>query len=89
MLFFSDLDRTLIAGGNEEAGLSEWREFWEQEERSKHNSILCFNTGRCIADYENVLAASLPVPDVLICGDGLEVRFCVDRERGTLELDQE
>jgi len=90
LVFFSDLDNTLVAHGRgDDGGLKAWCAYWEAEERSKHSSVLCYNTGRCIADYEKLLAHLLPTPDVLITGDGLEVRWCVDRERGTLELDEE
>lgn len=87
MLFFSDLDNTLVGRG--EAGFKGWRTYWETTERATHKSILCYNTGRCITDYRRYLEPLLPVPDVLITGDGLEVRWCTDRERGTLELDAE
>ena len=53
ILFFSDLDQTLV--GDDEAGLGEWCTYWQEEERAKHGSILCFNTGRCIKDYETEL----------------------------------
>lgn len=90
LLFFSDLDNTLIAHGRgDDGGLEAWAAYWAAGERLKHGSILCYNTGRCITDYQTVLAHLLPTPDVLITGDGLEVRWCVDRERGTLELDEE
>ena len=86
ILFFSDLDKTLIGG--DEAGLRDWYAYWQEEERDKHGSILCFNTGRCIKDYETELKQLLPVPDVLISGDGLEIRFS-DPVKRTLELDEE
>jgi sucrose-phosphate synthase len=85
ILFFSDLDNTLVGG--DAAGLQEWCTYWQEEERAKHDSILCFNTGRCITDYQKELAPQLPVPDVLICGDGLEIRF--RGQDGTLVLDEE
>lgn len=89
LLFFADLDNTLVAHGRgDDGGLKAWRAFWDAEERSKHRSVLCYNTGRCINDFETILAHLLPTPDVLITGDGLEVRWCVDRERGTLEKDE-
>ena len=87
MVFFSDLDKTLVGGDAD--GLKAWSAYWEAEERLKHKSVLCYNTGRCIADFERELAPLLPVPDVLICGDGLEVRWCSDREHGKLQLDEE
>lgn len=86
ILFFSDLDQTLVGG--DEAGLGEWCTYWQEEERAKHGSILCFNTGRCIKDYETELKHLLPVPDVLISGDGLEIRF-YDPVQRALKLDEE
>ena len=86
MLFLSDLDGTLHGTTpSAQDGLSRWRDFWRQSEAPK-GSVLCYNTGRCIADYLSVLQPELPVPDVLITGDGTEIRWCVD---GSLELDTE
>ena len=86
MLFLSDLDGTLHGVSAEaQAGLGRWRAFWRQTE-APIGSVLCYNTGRCITDYLTVLQPELPVPDVLITGDGTEIRWCVE---GTLELDDE
>ena len=43
-------------------------------------SILCYNTGRCITDYCGALEPLLPPPDVLVTGDGTEIRWRVDSE---------
>lgn len=87
ILFFGDLDGTVLGG---EAALGAFAEYWRRVE-SPAGSILCYNTGRCITQYfegfETGLAGmhlgrplrgELPVPDVLITGDGTEVRWCVD-----------
>lgn len=75
MLFFADIDGTLH--GTSEAAqqaLREWTGYWEDRERG-FGSILCYNTGRCISDYMKTLQPELPAPDVLITGDGTEIRW--------------
>jgi hypothetical protein len=58
--------------------LKAWVAYWQSEERE---SILCYNTARCIKDYLRLVAkcaadgVPLPTPDVLITGDGTEVRW--------------
>eukprot|EP00966_Prymnesium_polylepis_P304077 7025031-Prymnesium_polylepis.1 len=86
MLFLSDLDGTLHGTSPAaQDGLNRWRAFWRQTE-APIGSVLCYNTGRCITDYLAILQPELPVPDVLITGDGTEIRWCVD---GVLVLDDE
>jgi hypothetical protein len=47
-------------------------------------SMLCFNTARCIKDYEKLVkncaksGVPLPKPHVLITGEGTEIRWCRD-----------
>ena len=80
------LDGTLHGTSPEaQDGLKRWRAFWRQTE-APIGSALCYNTGRCITDYLAILQPELPVPDVLITGDGTEIRWCVN---GTLVLDAE
>ena len=77
ILFFSDLDGTLV-GSTE--GLRAWRKHWETTE-APLGSILCYNTARCLKDYKRLVekceddGCPLPVPDVLITGDGTEIRW--------------
>lgn len=87
MLFLGDLDGTLHGTSEHaQASLSNWTKFWKQTE-APLESVLCYNTGRCITDYQNELESSLPMPDVLITGDGTEIRW-VRRRLGWLELDE-
>lgn len=91
MLFLSDLDGTLHGTTTDaQNGLSAWRTFWQASEKPL-GSVLCYNTGRCISDYLSVLQPELPVPDVLITGDGTEIRWCTDdaRESAEFSLDEE
>lgn len=91
-LLLSDLDGTLVGGpGDTSKSVKRLREFnkhWVQQEHPR-GSILCYNTARCIKDYHNLLEAEkgkeLLPPDVLVTGEGTEVRFNVN---GSLELDQ-
>ena len=47
-----------MAAATLSGGLTAWSAYWEAEERSKHSSVLCYNTvtGRCIADFERLSA---------------------------------
>ena len=87
ILFFGDLDGTLLG---KDAALLAFRDYWRRVE-APAGSVLCYNTGRCIAQYlqgvehgesgmhtGRPLRGELPTPDVLITGDGTEVRWRVD-----------
>ena len=76
MLFLSDLDGTLHGTSSDALqALAVWTAFWQSSEVMSAGSILCYNTGRCITDYMSTLQPDLPVPDVLITGDGTEIRW--------------
>mmetsp|Transcript_4921 Transcript_4921/g.6371 ORF Transcript_4921/g.6371 Transcript_4921/m.6371 type:complete len:334 (+) Transcript_4921:114-1115(+) len=89
-LMLADLDGTLV-GCNE--GFTCWLDHWLEEEATKQ-STLCYNTARCITDYEKLVKTSaskgefLPTPDVLITGEGTEIRWCVDKAKSLFKLDQ-
>ena len=87
ILFFGDLDGTLLG---KDTALLAFRDYWRRVE-APAGSVLCYNTGRCIAQYlqgvqhgetgmhtGRPLRGELPTPDVLITGDGTEVRWRVD-----------
>ena len=87
ILFFGDLDGTLLG---KDVALLAFRDYWRRVE-APAGSLLCYNTGRCIAQYlqgvehgepgmhtGRPLRGELPTPDVLITGDGTEVRWRVD-----------
>ena len=87
ILFFGDLDGTLLG---KDTALLAFRDYWQRVE-APAGSVLCYNTGRCIAQYlqgvehgepgmhtGRPLGGDLPTPDVLITGDGTEVRWRVD-----------
>lgn len=84
MLFLSDLDGTLHGFSvDAQHALRRWTAFWDETE-APSGSVLCYNTGRCITDYVKVLQPELPVPDVLITGDGTEIRWLRKGLRATL-----
>ena len=75
MAFFADLDGTLHGTSLQaQQALQDWTTYWQESERAV-GSVLCYNTGRCITEYESILQPDLPVPDVLITGDGTEIRW--------------
>lgn len=75
MAFFADIDGTLHGTSDTaQRALLDWTAYWHEVERPI-GSILCYNTGRCIAEYTNILEPELPSPDVLISGDGTEIRW--------------
>ena len=93
MAFFADIDGTLHGtDAAAQQALVDWTAYWQEVERP-NGSWLCYNTGRCIADYRNLLEPELPVPDVLICGDGTEIHWKrpvsqeVTRDTPCFELD--
>ena len=71
--------------------LKAWVEYWKTNER---DSVLCYNTARCIKDYERLVAkcaaegSPLPTPDVLITGDGTEVRWQLNAQENRFLLDR-
>jgi len=72
IMLLADLDGTLVGS---KPALAAWEKYWRAVE-SPAGSILCYNTARCIKDYECLVRdEKLPVPDVLITGDGTEVRW--------------
>lgn len=92
ILFFSDLDGTLHGESAEaQRSIWTWAKFWQQTE-APLGSVLCYNTGRCITDYYKELQPQLPVPDVLITGDGGEVRWRsskADANEPRFEMDEQ
>ena len=80
--------------------LRSFNTFWEESERPR-GSVLCLNTARSIASCSEKMAflasdeeqskgsEALPKCEVLITGEGTEVRWLVDREAGTFVLDAE
>lgn len=98
ILFFGDLDGTLLGGA---PGLATFCEHWLTIERPS-GSMLAYNTGRCYTQYcqgmnsglpgmhlGGALRGVLPTPDVLITGDGTEVRWLVDRASADMSIDTE
>ena len=98
ILFFGDLDGTLLGGAPE---LATFCEHWLTIERPS-GSMLAYNTGRCYTQYcqgmnsglpgmhlGGALRGVLPTPDVLITGDGTEVRWLVDRASADMSIDTE
>ena len=98
ILFFGDLDGTLLGGA---PGLATFCEHWLTIERPL-GSMLAYNTGRCYTQYcqgmrsgvpgmhlGGALRGVLPTPDVLITGDGTEVRWLVDRASADMAIDTE
>ena len=47
LLFFGDLDGTLLG---KDGALLAFRDYWQRVE-APAGSVLCYNTGRCIAQY--------------------------------------
>ena len=84
IVLFTDLDGTLVIGKEKkeqvEARLREFNEFWETE-RAK-GSILVYNTARSIRMYEQLASdyAEFRAPDVLITGEGTEIRWLISPE---------
>jgi hypothetical protein len=74
-------------------GFASWLKHWLEEEVS-NESVLCYNTARCITDFYHLRKNSakngvhLPTPDVLITGEGTEIRWCADKSKGIFKLDQ-
>ena len=94
ILFFADIDGTLHGTSKAAlAALQDWTAYWRDAERPV-GSVLCYNTGRAVTDYERSLQPDLPLPDVLITGDGTEIRWRRKRagqggELPSFELDAE
>ena len=78
-----------------------FREYWTSVEHPV-GSVLAYNTGRCYTQYSEgmrvgvpgmhlgrALHGKLPTPDVLISGDGTEVRWLVDAATDELAIDTE
>ena len=86
----TDLDGTVVGGPSGDAGLQRWKEWWEAQVKAEPRAMLVYNTARCIRDYrrlrEKTAAAGfeLPQPNILISGDGCEVRW---NWEGDLKLD--
>jgi hypothetical protein len=57
-----------------------WHTHAHNREEAPLGSVLCYNTARCIKDYEKLVkqcsdaGVALPTPDVLITGEGTEIR---------------
>lgn len=85
LLFITDLDGT-IKGGEHEGSFIE---YWKKEE-APFGSILCYNTARSIQSYRKLIhdLPQLPIPDVVITGEGTEIRWCVDKSKPLFKLDQ-
>ena len=87
IVLFTDLDGTLVISKEEqkqsEARLREFNKFWETE-RAK-GSILVYNTARSIRMYEQLASdySEFQPPDVLITGEGTEIRWLVAPEDST------
>ena len=74
-----------------------FNDWWTRHEASRHGSILVYNTARSSMSLFDHLAARLAqeeasgetnsqllVPEVLITGEGTEIRWCVDPEAETV-----
>lgn len=87
MLLISDVDGTLT--GDEE-GLEHFKRHW-LEEQVPRGSILCYNTARSINELVSLIRLKewpeLLQPDVLITGEGTEIRFF--DSGGTPQLSQQ
>ena len=60
--------------------------YWQEIERPA-DSVLCYNTARCITEYKKLLQATphLPPPDVVITGDGTDVWWTSSQGPGNHE----
>jgi hydroxymethylpyrimidine pyrophosphatase-like HAD family hydrolase len=84
ILLLTDLDGTLVdkKGAYNAQELQAFNQYWNEHERPK-GSILVYNTARCIAMYTSLVERNkhLLPPDVLITGEGAEIRWKVNDER--------
>lgn len=64
------------------ADLNAFHEYWDRFEKPR-GSLLCYNTARCIREYEKLpkLYPCFRAPDILITGDGTEIRWAVIKNR--------
>ena len=83
ILLLTDLDGTLVdkAKHNPEE-LEAFNRYWNEHERPR-GSVLVYNTARCIKMYTTLAEQTkhLMPPDVLITGEGTEIRWMVRDER--------
>ena len=83
-LYFFDLDGTIVGSPSRAEGQKFFLDFWRKQQReapATQRPMLCYNTARCIKDYESLRnktaeeGLALPEPDLLITGDGTEGRW--------------
>jgi hypothetical protein len=86
---FTDLDGTFVEHGKEQqqqvrVNLERFYAYWDRHERPR-GSVLVYNTARSIKMYE-ALPADFPAfrpPDVLITGEGTEIRWLTSPSSGS------
>ena len=80
ILLLPDLDGTLVDHKNpfSDKEIDAFNEYWNKNERPR-GSILVYNTARCIKMYAKLVEKNpnLIPPDVLITGEGTEIRWLV------------
>ncbi|MDF1860898.1 MAG: HAD-IIB family hydrolase [Verrucomicrobiales bacterium] len=70
-LFSTDIDGTIYDGPETAERFSE---FWQRLRDSGTPPVLCYNTGRSLADTRDLISrTSLPEPDYIIAGVGTEM----------------
>lgn len=81
IVLYTDLDGTLVG---DDAAQRAFEKYWEEVERPK-GSVLVYNTARSIVAYHKLATKhQLPQPDVLITGEGTEIRWL----KNGFQLDQ-
>jgi hydroxymethylpyrimidine pyrophosphatase-like HAD family hydrolase len=85
ILLLTDLDGTLVDKSAHSAQeIEAFNRYWNEHERP-NGSVLVYNTARCINMYTQLVETnpSLMPPDVLITGEGTEIRWLIHDSKMT------